>query len=194
MSHEKTADFSNRDPLDGIDTLFHHRWSPRSFSSKPVSQSDLQTIFEAARWSPSCYNEQPWRFLTCTQASHHRFLNLLLELNQSWAKSAPVLGFILAEKRFAASDKENAHAMFDTGAAWMSLTLQARMLGLYTHGMAGIHYDRVYQEFDIDPETTKVICGFALGHRGDPEVLPDPWREKEQPTPRKALSDIWISS
>ena len=191
MTKDSSIDFSNRVPLEGVDDLFHRRWSPRAFDAKPVPRRDLEIIFEAARWSPSCFNEQPWRFLTSTASSRDRFLDALVEGNQAWAKSAPVLGFITTEKLFGRNDKPNDHAEFDAGAAWMALTLQARMRGLYTHGMAGIHRDRIYEDFGIDRQTTQLICAFALGYIGNPEILPDKYLATEKPSPRKPLADIW---
>ncbi|MEL6870864.1 MAG: nitroreductase family protein [Pseudomonadota bacterium] len=186
-------DFSNRNPLNGLDSLFHQRWSPRAFSSKPVSHNDLAMVFEAARWSPSAFNEQPWRFITCTAQTHEKFLNLLVDANKAWAQQAPVIGFITGERRFSQTDADNSVFEFDTGSAWMAMTLQARMLGLYTHGMAGVHYGKVYNALGIDVATTKVICGFALGYIGDPDNLPEAARKMEQPSARKPLKEIWRS-
>jgi len=185
------TDFSARDPLPGVAELFSQRWSPRAFAIKPVPNEILAQILDAARWSPSCFNEQPWRFITCTTDSHQQFVDLLAEGNQSWARQAPVLGFILAERQFMHNGKENAHAQFDAGAAWMAMTLQARLLDLYTHGMAGIDYDGVYRAFNIDRDKTAVICGFALGYRGDAPGLPASLQQKEKPSPRKSLTEIW---
>jgi nitroreductase len=193
-----SIDFSARQSQQEVDSLFTQRWSPRAFKSEPVSNEDLSKIFEAARWSPSCFNEQPWRFITCTENSREKFIHLLVEANQSWAITAPVIGFILAENKFygmaaqmLGEGADNRYALFDTGAAWMAMTLQARMLGLYTHGMGGINHEAVYQAFDIDPQETDVVCGFALGALGEPQQLPERLRDNEKPSPRRALKDIW---
>jgi nitroreductase len=193
MSDKYEADFSQRDPLEGVDPLFYQRWSPRAFQQKPVSDADLQQVIEAARWSPSCYNEQPWLFITSTAQSHERFVNLLVEQNQIWARNAPVLGFIVAGKQFAKNGNDNFHALFDSGSAWMAMTLQARMLGLHTHGMGGINYAGVYREFDLDPEKVTVICGFAMGYADVPDNLPEGLRAMEQPSARKPVGEIWRS-
>ena len=187
-----TASFSQRDPLDGVDALFHQRWSPRSFRKTDISENDLATLFDAARWSPSCFNEQPWRFHTSTASTFDLFFDLLTEGNQSWAGNASVLGFMVAARHFARNDKPNDYAEFDTGAAWMALTLQARKLGLYTHGMGGIHHDEVYEKLDIDKAKFRVICGFAIGVIDTPDKLPDNKRDMEKPSPRKPLSEIWL--
>lgn len=119
------ADFGQRDPAPGVDALFVERWSPRAMRKVEIPQADLRTIFDAARWSPSCYNEQPWRFVTSTPASFATFLDLLVEANQGWARNASVLGFVFADKKFARNGSDNALAVFDSGAAWMALTLGA---------------------------------------------------------------------
>jgi nitroreductase len=108
-----------------------------------------------------------------------------------WAKNASVLGFIISKKHFTHNDKNNRWANFDTGAAWMGLTLQARKFGLYTHGMAGIKRDEVYQIFGIDQEKYRVICAFALGIIDKPENLDESFQKIEKPSARKPLEEIW---
>ena len=189
------ADFSDRHPEPITDKLFSERWSPRAFKKAEIPEVALQAIFDAARWSPSCFNEQPWQFITATNTSDSEFgvfLNLLVEANQLWAKSASLLGFIVASKNFARNNKPNATASFDCGAAWMAMTLQANKFGLFTHGMAGIKYDEVYTALNINPASHDVICGFALGVLDSPDTLPEGFKEKEKPSPRKPLNDIWV--
>ncbi|NNL56862.1 MAG: nitroreductase, partial [Pseudomonadales bacterium] len=123
------VDFSVRDAAAGVNNLFVQRWSPRAYLPTLIPEHDLHTIFDAARWSPSCYNEQPWQFISSTPATHAQFLRLLVEANQQWAKHAPVLGFVIANKYFARNGKPNVHALFDAGAAWMAVNLQASLLG-----------------------------------------------------------------
>jgi len=168
----------------GVEPLIAARWSPRAFLDAAIDDRDLALVFEAARLSPSCYNEQPWRFYTSTGASRPRFLELLVEGNQAWAHTAPVLGFIAASRHLARNGKENALAAFDSGAAWLAMSLQARALGLYTHGMAGIHHDRVYEALELDRDELQVLCGFAIG-RLDPAGA-------ELLTPRRPLAEIWL--
>lgn len=188
-------DFSDRNPEPITDTLFSERWSPRAFKKTSIPEVALEAIFDAARWSPSCFNEQPWQFITATVNSQNnhfeQFLNLLVDANQVWAKNASLLGFIVARRNFARNDKANVTANFDCGAAWMALTLQAKLFGLFTHGMAGIKYEEVYATLNIDPATHEVICGFVLGVLDSPDGLPADLRDKEKPSPRKALKDIW---
>ena len=172
-----------RDALPGVDPLFSERWSPRTYLDRAVDADQLALLFDAARWSPSCYNEQPWRFITCRPESRHVFLDLLVASNQTWASQAPVIGFIVASRYFQRNEQENLHAAFDTGAAWMAMSLQAHKLGLYAHGMGGIDYDRVYSTFGLDREKFQVICGFTLGYR-DPAAT-------ETITERLPLAAIW---
>jgi len=185
-------DFSDRNPEPITDKLFSERWSPRAFKKAPIPDVALEAIFDAARWSPSCFNEQPWQFITTTDKHFELFLSLLVDANQVWAQNACLLGFIVARKNFARYDKPNTTANFDCGAAWMAMSLQANLFGLFTHGMAGIKYDEVYAALNIDPDTHEVICGFALGVLDSLDSLPEELRDKEKPSPRKALKDIWL--
>lgn len=178
-----SVDFSGRDALAGVNELFVRRWSPRAYLNVPVPDTDLSVMLDAARWSPSAYNEQPWRFYTSTAESYDSFLELLVEGNQRWVQTAPVIGFVVARRHFDRNGEVNPHAVFDTGSAWMALNLQASMMGYHVHGMAGIHYEEVYRRLGLDTNEYQVICGFALG-RLDPEG-------EDGVTGRKSLQDIW---
>ena len=185
-------DFSLRDPANGVDALFYQRWSPRSFNKKPIPEQTLKTIFDAARWAPSCYNDQPWRFITSSgEHDFDFFYNLLTEFNQSWTQHTSLLGFVVARKHFEHNGKLNQLATFDCGAAWLAMTLQARKLGLYTHGMGGIKRDEVYQAFALDTAKFEVICGFALGYIDSAKLLAKDVADREKPSPRKPLAQIW---
>ena len=189
-----SADFSNRDPSENTDPIFPGRWSPRSFRREEIPASVLSAVFDAARWSPSCFNEQPWTFLTADSgAEFDLFLSLLVDANQVWAENASLIGFIVAARHFSGKDRENRWSEFDCGAAWMALTLQARTFGLYTHGMAGVRYEEVYEKLGIDKTRSKVVCGFALGILDVPEKLPEDLREREIPSARKPIGDIRIA-
>lgn len=185
------SDFSQRDPAPGVDPLFHQRWSPRSFVKQGLAEDALTRIIDAARWSPSCFNAQPWRFFTSTVDNFDEFLALLVEGNQVWAKNADVLGFLIAEKHFAHNGNDNPFAEFDCGAAWMAMTLQAQAEGVYTHGMGGILHDKVAEYLALNTDKYRVVMGFAIGHIGPREALPDELAEREAPSPRKALNEIW---
>ncbi|MEO1889704.1 MAG: nitroreductase family protein [Cycloclasticus sp.] len=189
MSH---TNFSNRNPLPEVNELFHQRWSPRAFKKTTISSQTISTIFDAARWAPSCFNAQPWLFVTSSnEKDFDIFLSLLNESNQVWAKNAGLIGFIFAKKTFAHNGTDNNKAKFDCGAAWMSLTLQANLNGLHTHGIGGIDYANVYKTLNISADDHDIICGFALGEVDTVESLPSALQEKEKPSARKALDDIW---
>lgn len=184
-------DFGNRGPRPGVAPEFPHRWSPRSFVKTSLPPEELAILVEAARWAPSAYNEQPWRILTSTDDSFPTFLGLLAAPNQKWAKNAAVLGFMLAKQTFSHNGKPNAWAVYDCGSAWMSLTLQARKLGLYTHGMAGIDKAGIAGTFGVDTKEFEVVAGFAIGLLNLRERLEKPFLDWETPSARKPLDEIW---
>lgn len=188
-SHVK-VNHENRDPLAATDTLFSRRWSPRSLCKAEIPQEILDSLFDAARWSPSCHNEQPWVFLTPGNGEFDLFLSLLNEGNQGWARNAALIGFICARKHFARNGGENRHAVFDSGAAWMSLALQASLHGLYAHGMAGIKRAEVHEKLGVPEDKFTVVCGFAVGALDQPDKLPPDLAAREKPSPRKPLSDV----
>lgn len=176
---------------------FIERWSPRSFDSKfEISDRKLKAIFEAARWTPSCFNIQPWRFIytkSQDEENFSKFSNLLLPMNKTWAEKASALGFIICRK-VNDDGEQNFYSQFDTGAAWMSMTMQAREFDLYTHGMGGIKKDEVYDYFKIDKSEYTVICGFALGKRADKKELPEKLQKREEKNERKDLKDIMFEN
>jgi nitroreductase len=174
-------------PVEG---LIIGRWSPRSFSSEPLSDSEVASLFEGARWAPSSFNRQPWLFLYETDGPDRPlFDSVLMPGNRAWAEKAPLVGFIYANTR-TPDGREPRTAQFDTGAAWMALALQARALGLYTHAMAGIDMQAAHDRLGVDAEHYTVMCGFAAGRIGPPDALPGELREREQPNDRKPLADI----
>lgn len=182
-------DFSARDSLPGVDETQARRWSPRAFVKTPIADADINLLFEAARWAPSCFNDQPWEFHVSTEETFDDFLDLLLEGNQVWAQNASLLCFVVVRKTFNHNGKDNIYAEFDAGAAWMALSLQARQMGLYTHGMGGIQHQQVADYLQLD-DNHKVICGIAIGVAAEPDVLPADVAAKEKPSGRKPLADV----
>ena len=174
-----------------VDELFLDRWSPRAMSGEAVSDEELMTLFEAARWAPSSYNNQPWRILYARRETGpwQTFFGLLVEGNQAWAKDAAALLLFVSKETFDFNGKPYPTHSFDTGAAWENLALQATMLGLVTHGMQGFDYERARTELNI-PEGFRVEAMVAVGRPGDPAQLPEPLREREAPSGRKPLSEI----
>ena len=183
-----------RQPEASVENVFVERWSPRAFEPNfEISESDLRVILEAARWAPSSFNEQPWRIHVAQRNSpaFKGFKDCLVEANQVWAKDSSVLGFILGKKNFSKTAQENLTFQFDCGSAWMSLTLQARMLDLYTHGMGGIDREKVIKTLKANPEEEIVVAGFALGKIASADRLPEDLKELESPSPRKPQSEIF---
>ena len=182
---------SVRTPDAEIDAQFVERWSRRAISDRPLSASQIQSLFEAARWAPSANNLQPWLFVYASRPeSLARARELLLPTNQRWANRAPLLVFVFARKRHPETRAPLRTAAFDTGAAWQSLALQAHKLGLSTRAMGGIHHDRVYEALGVPPEDFESVIGIAIGYPGPREGLPNDLHEKEQPNARKSSSEF----
>ena len=176
--------------------LIAQRWSPRAFRAKPVEQALLGSLMEAARWAPSCFNEQPWRFMVETKDNpegFERLLNCLVPFNQSWAGKAPVLLLSVACGSFSRNGKPNRHGAYDTGMAAENLTLQAQALGLAVHQMGGFDADAARAAYGI-PEGFEPMAAFAVGYAGEPEDLDDGAAEKERaPRVRKPLTETFFS-
>jgi nitroreductase len=176
-----------------IHTLLHHRWSPRAFSEKPVAPDVLRSLFEAARWSASSSNEQPWAFLVARHEdgeAHARMLSTLVEFNQAWAKHAPVLAIAVSELNFERTGKPNRNAFYDTGAAVANLSTEATSRGLFVHQMGGFDPHKAVELFKI-PGGWEPIAAFVIGYPGDPESLPEPLRQRElAPRERKPLESF----
>ena len=171
-----------------IDNLFLDRWSPRAMTGEPIAQEDLMTLFEAARWAPSSYNNQPWRMLYARRDSElwPLFFDLLVESNQSWAKNAGALVLFISKTTFDKNGEPSVTHSFDTGSAWENLALQGWLKGLVVHGMQGFDYARARSELNV-PEGYKVEAMIAIGKPGDPETLAPELREREVPSDRRPL-------
>lgn len=178
-----------RVPAFPIDPLFLRRWSPRAMSGEGLTDEELMSLFEAARWAPSSRNAQPWRFLYARRDTAHwaPFLGLLNERNRSWCERAGALVVVLS-RRLDAEGSENWTAAFDTGAAWMSLALQGTLSGLVVHAMAGFDYDRAQGELGVSDDWD-VICMIAIGRPGDSGLLPEMLQAREHPSPRRPVEE-----
>ncbi len=178
-----------------IDPLFLERWSPRAFDSSVMPQEDLDTMLDAARWAPSAFNYQPWRFLYARRdgADWSRFLDLLVPGNQGWAQNASVLMFILSDTLIAAPGSQEfkpAHShSFDAGAAWMTLALQATRMGYHSHGMVGVDFDRARTELAV-PDRFHFEAGVAIGRQGDKAMLPEMLQAREAPSGRNPIESF----
>jgi nitroreductase len=179
-----------------VHDLIRRRWSARAFADRPVEPEKLRRIFEAARWAPSSFNAQPWSYLVATKdepADYERMLGCLVEGNQKWAKSAPVLVISVAAHAFEHNGKPNRHAFHDVGAATAFLTIEATALGLFVHQMAGFSPEKVRDAYGV-PATAESVAALALGYAGDPASLPDDLRKRElEPGKRKAIEQFVYS-
>jgi nitroreductase len=174
-----------------VDPQFVVRWSRRALSAQPISQAELDALFEAARWAPSANNLQPWLFVFAReQDALSRARALLKDVNQAWAVRAPVLVFVFARRFHPETGAALRTAQFDTGAAWQSLALQAHRLGLSTRALGGIHHEQVYEALGVPAEEFESIAGVAIGYPDSREVLPEALREKETPTSRKSRKEF----
>jgi nitroreductase len=168
-------------PDHPIHDLVARRWSPYAFADRPVADADLRSLFEAARWAASSYNEQPWRYVVATKANPAEFarlLSCLVEGNQVWAKAAPVLALGCTSLLFARNGKPNAAAVHDLGIASATLTVEATARGLYVHQMIGIEPDRARAEYHI-PDGVQPVTGLAIGYAADPSTLPENLRPRD---------------
>ena len=173
-----------------LDPLFVERWSPRAFSAQQPTEAQVASLFEAARWAPSASNFQPALFLYARRAPDLARFQSLLVAGNAWAKKAPLLAYVFARRHFS-NGKENATADFDTGAAWMSLSLRAHQLGLFTHGMAGFDHDGAYEVLGVNPEEYRVIAAIAVGFLGDPSSLtPELAAREVVKSQRKPLAEV----
>jgi nitroreductase len=164
-----------------IEESVRRRWSPRAFADRPVEPEKLASMFEAARWSASSFNEQPWSFIVATrdnEAEFARVLGCLVESNQSWASRAPVLIVSVARLSFAQSGKPNSHAIHDVGLATAQMINQAMALGLFAHPMAGFYPDKMREACGV-PEGHDPIAVIAAGYAGDPAALSESLRQRE---------------
>lgn len=179
-----------------IHDILSQRWSPRAFASRPVELEKLRSVVEAARWAPSSYNEQPWRFIVARKedtADFERLLSCLVEANRAWAKAAPVLLMSVAMKTLARNGNPNRFAGYDTGQAAAHLTIQASALGLYVHQMGGFDVEAARRVFAI-PDSAEPMASMAMGYLGDPQSLPEGPRKAEgTPSPRRPLTDVVFS-
>ena len=166
------------------------RWSSRAYKNSPVTHDAVMALFEAARYAPSCFNEQPWRFILAeTESDRVRIGSVLTEQNKLWALRAPVLAAVIVKKTFTLDGKVNYWSQFDAGAAWGYLSLEAEKRGLAVHAMGGFDRDAAADVLAVLPDYC-VMAVIAIGVRGTRDSLPESLREREQPGTRKELDEI----
>ena len=174
-----------------IDPVFYQRWSLRAMSGEPFLDGELESLFEAARWAPSCFNEQPWRFLYARRDSQHwaRFYDLLVEGNQRWAKNAALLVVVVSCETFERNGEPAPTHSYDAGAAWQNLALQGSLSGLVVHGMAGFDYQAARSQLGV-PAGYRVEAMIAIGKPGRREDLDERLRDRELPSDRKPVREF----
>ncbi len=177
-----------------IHPVIKNRWSPRSFSDKAVSSEQLQRILEAARWAPSSFNEQPWRFIVGVKGdeTYNKLYDCLVEFNQIWAGNAPVLVLAIGKKT-SAKGEENSVYQYDVGQSMAYITLQAEAEGLKSHQMGGFSKTKARELFNI-PEDFDPMVMSAIGYQDEPEKLRPNFADMEkQPRARKSLDELVFS-
>lgn len=176
-----------------VHSLIERRWSPYAFSDKPVDPADLASLLEAARWAPSSYNEQPWRFIVATRdnpEAYRRLLECLVPANREWAGKVPVLMLSVASMNFAKNGKPNRHAWHDVGLASAMLALQAADIGLAAHFMAGFDVDRARESFAI-PDGFEPAAAIAVGHHPAESAGESPSPRNRRPLDEFAYAGAW---
>lgn len=181
-----------------INKLIASRWSPRAFdSNKPVEEEKILALLEAARWAPSCFNDQPWRYVMCNKFSDEvawQFaLSCLAPKNQLWAKNAPVLMLACANGQFSHNGKDNRWAQYDTGAASENICLQAGSLGLFVHQMGGFDAERAHEILKI-PRSATPMAMMAVGYQGEINELHEDFVEGENAErTRNDITELFFS-
>ena len=183
--------FQNRESTYPILPLLLSRVSYRAFSEERLTEEELMALFEAARWAPSSYNNQPWRFIYVRRddKSWATFFNVLIDWNKKWCAKADTLVLVVSRNNFSHNNKPSVTARFDTGAAWMSLAIEAHARNIIAHGMQGFNYEAIRKELQI-PDSFTVEAMIAIGKPGNKNILPLEMREKEEPSLRKPLTEI----
>jgi nitroreductase len=192
MKDELTEEIKQyRKPNYQIHPLLLNRWSPRAMSGEELTDEELMALFEAARWAPSSYNAQNWRFIYAKRNTEYwnNLFSLLVEFNQAWAKNAAVLVVVISKKTFDWNNEPAVTHSFDAGAAWENLALQATVMGLVAHGMEGFDYQKAKEVLEV-PDDYQVEAMIALGKRGRKEDLPKEMQEREMPSDRRPLQEI----
>ena len=184
-----------RTPDHPVHDLIVNRWSPRSFDRSDMPEAELKTILEAARWAPSAFNIQPWRFVYARRNGEgwDTLVSLLNPFNRDWAQHASALLFLFSDTEVDGKDgkpnRQSGTHSFDAGAAWANAALQATGMGYHSHAMAGILRDDIHETLGV-PARFKAEIAIAIGKRSKVEDLPEDLRARETPSARKPLDDI----
>lgn len=190
MSLDLTA---ARQPDHPVEPQFPGRWSPRSFAEAAMTEAEVLTLLEAARWAPSASNNQPGRFVWALREDpgFSGILGALVPFNRDWAGKAAALIVVASRDEATKPDGTvvpNRWASFDTGAAWMSLALQAQAMGLVAHAMGGFDGDALAEVIGL-PAGHSLHAVVAIGTQGLADALPEGLRSRETPSQRRPLSE-----
>ena len=189
MNLQETAKKARKPDVE-ISPLFYTRWSPRAMTGESITKEELLPLFEAARWAPSSFNNQPWRFVVAyTPKEKEKLFGLLGDFNKAWCKKAAALGVIISHDLFEHNNKPAVTHSLDTGAAWISLALEGARRGLVVHGMQGFDYEKARKVLNIPKEYT-VEAMFAIGKLADASTLPKEIAEGEVPSQRKKVEEF----
>ena len=174
-----------------INSIFPNRWSSRSFSGTQLKKEHLMPLFEAARWAPSSFNAQPWRFIYALKGTpaFDELCNSLIPFNRDWAQHAGALVMIISRKKYTYNEKPNEAHVFDAGAAWQNFALQACDQGLHCHAMEGFD-ETCACSATSTPEGYKALCIIAVGYPGDGAYLDDELKSLEKPSQRIPVSEF----
>jgi nitroreductase len=184
-----------RTPTHDIHALFTDRWSPRAFADDVIDEATLLRFFEAARWAPSGYNAQPWRFVYALRdtPAWQPILDTLSEYNRGWAQRASALVVVLSSTVWTPPGKQQKQPIvthsFDTGAAWASFAFQATLAGWHAHGIGGFDKDVLRSRLGV-PADHAIEAVIALGRRGDKALLSESLQSREHPNQRRPLNEI----
>jgi nitroreductase len=190
--NENAIQTQKRQSTYKINPLILNRWSPRSMiGDEELDEDTIMSLFEAARWAPSSYNNQPWRFIYAKRNTENwnKLFNLLAEPNKVWTKNAALLVVVVSRKNFEYNEKYSITHQYDAGAAWENIALEASSRGLVAHGMQGFDYEKARVDLQI-PDNFDVMAMAAIGKKGPKENLPSELQNKELPTDRKPLNEI----
>jgi nitroreductase len=178
-----------------VDPAFLHRWSPRAFTGEAIPEDVLMSLFEAARWAPSAFNLQPWRFIYARRDTPDwdRLFEVLIEYNQAWVRRASALVFVVSDcfRRKAGAEPEPLYShSFDAGAAWAYLALQAHHLGWAAHGMTGFDPAKAHEALEVPEGEYRFEAAVAIGRPADKSVLPELYQARETPSGRASAASF----